>query len=92
MCNSWPLPVQPGRLLYSVSSKCTNFCLYLCDHKESGACEVYRVESGAVLYCISSDSAVCFTFDRMLRGPRKYLDKGGKRISALHQDRNPFIV
>ena len=53
---------------------------------------MYRVESGAVLYCISSDSAVCFTFDRMLRGPRKYLDKGGKRISALHQDRNPFIV
>ena len=53
--------------------------LYLSDRKASGACEVYLVERGFVLYCTARVSTVCFTFDRMLSRPCSYLDIKGRK-------------
>ena len=55
------------------------------------SCEVYRVERGAGLYCIARGNTVCFTLDRMLRGPHSCLDTKGKKISSLHQGTIPYI-
>jgi len=86
----WPLPVKAGYCLYSLCSKCTEICLDLCDQKVSGACEVYRVERGAVLCWTARGSTVSFTLGRMLTGPRKCLDTKGKKISAAHQGTNTY--
>jgi len=61
LCNSEPFPLQAGCCLYSVCSKFTEICLDRCDQKVSGACEVYRVERGAVLCCTAKGSRLCFT-------------------------------
>jgi len=58
----------------------------------SWAFEVYRDERGVVLYWITRGSAVCFTFDRMISGPRTFLQKNGKKISNSHQVTNPYTV
>jgi hypothetical protein len=80
-----------GCCLYSVCSNCTNICLDRCDQEVSGACDVYRVERGAVLYCTARGSTDCFTLDRMLSVARRCLDEKEKEISESLQVTNPFI-
>jgi hypothetical protein len=65
--------------------------LNLNNHKCYGACEVYRVEPGFVLFCTARDSTVCFTLDGLLSGPWSFLDTKGEEIVASHQGMTLYI-